>query len=409
MSRVRARRRPKLVRQLNQTECALCCCAILLRSQGSSVTMNDLRLRYTVGRDGLNIAHIAEILRQEGATPHVFAVTADEVIGLREPAICHWNSNHYVVVDPRNNVRIRIVDPGAGVIRLGFQEFSDKFGGYAITIDPHPEPVRRNVPTAFSVLWRLARSHVLLLLITLAVALGSALATLWLPQLLSATFSMDIAGSSSLLWPLSVLAGIALGYALLTLTRSIVSLIAATAVGKSMSQTVFSRMMRLPYGDLAHRGVGDLLFTLDSVQRLRMLITTDFIVVVVGAIMVTTLIIWLTVVSPLAGIVAVGLIVLLVVLALASGRGVRRFSLEETRRRAELQSIQVSAVSGLESIRTNAMEDAYIQRWRTSNNSVQRYSVGLQSIQGVFTALSASMQLVDPHRLDRDCRCVRCC
>lgn len=397
MSILSENRRPRLVRQLSPTECALCCCASLLRSKGSTITINDLRLKYVVGRDGLNISDIARILREAEATPHVYALTAQEAMNLRTPMICYWNDNHYVIADFKGRNRVRIVDPGAGVSRIDKRQFEASFSGYAIGIDDRPgQPPRLGVPSSLAILATFAKSHLLLLSLTLAVALGSALTTLWLPQLLSAVFEGTGQQPGSFPWPVAILVGIAVGYGFLMLVRSVVSLLAATAVGKSISENVFSRMMRLPYGELLHRGTGDLLFTLDSVQRLRLLIASDFIVLVVGVVMVITLLIWLTLTSVLAGLAMSVLIAILVLLAIASGRGVRHLSQEETRRRAELQSLQVSALSALESIKTNAMEDSYIEAWRTSNNAVQRYSVGLQSLQAAFSALSGSMQLIGP-------------
>lgn len=64
-------RRPRLIRQLQQTECALCCCAMLLRQHNRSASIDDLRQRYIVGRDGLNMANIVRILTEEGGVPHV--------------------------------------------------------------------------------------------------------------------------------------------------------------------------------------------------------------------------------------------------------------------------------------------------------------------------------------------------
>lgn len=369
---------------------------MLLGAHRSSVTINDLRQEYVVGRDGLNIANIVTILREQGATPHVYRTTAAEVSLLDQPTICYWNDNHYVVVDLRRTGRVTVIDPGAGRSRIGMDEFTERFSGYAITIDPRPQRRASLLPSPLRVLAGLARQHVPLLAITLLMALGSALATLWLPHLLSLVFRGTDAADSPGAWPWVVLAGIVIGHTLLMLTRAMVSLVAATAVGKSMSEAVFSRMLRLPYGHLVHRGVGDLLFTLDSVQRLRSLITTDFIVVVVGVVMAATLLTWLAFVSWLAGLAALGLVVAVAVLALVSGRGIRRTSLEETRRRAELQSIQVAALSGLESIKTNAMEDVYVDLWRRTNDAVQLHAVRLQSIQSAFTSLSAGLQLVGP-------------
>lgn len=391
--------RPRLVRQLHPTECGLCCCAVLLRAHGSPVRVRDLRLRYVVGRDGLNLADLTRILRQEGATPHAYEATADEVLRLDRPAICYWNDNHYVVVDPARarGDRVEIVDPGNGRSWISRADLAQRFSGYAVTVDRPDAHRGRGLPGPARVLAGLARPHLALLAATLVAALATSLAMLWLPRLMTLVFgSTGQTGVDGALWPVLILVGAAVGNALLLLVRTLVSLVAATAVGKAVSEAVFARMLRLPYGELVHRGVGDLLFTLESVQRLRTMLTTDLVTMVVGCVLVATMLGWLLTVSALAGLAAVVVVVLLALLAVLAGRGVRAYSLEETRHRAELQAVQVAALSSVESVKTNAMEDAYVRTWRRRNDLVQRHAVRLQVVQGVFTSLGASLQLVGP-------------
>lgn len=392
-----ARRRnttPRLVRQLAQTECGLCCCASLLRTLSSHTSITDLRQRYDVGRDGLNVADLSRILRQEGAVPHVYETTAGGVALLRAPAICYWNQNHYVVAASFSRRGVVVLDPGNGRRLLSAKEFEDGFSGIVITAEGSPAIRRSTLQSPLSILLQFASEHWRLLLAVLTLSLLTAGVTLAIPQLLEAVFTTQDAASNAV--PYLTVCGLGLAYALILLLRSLVAVFASTAVGRSMSERVFDRLLRLPYAYFANRGAGDLLFTLEAVQQLRSLIATDFIVVIVGAILVASLLVWLATMSlPALGVAAL-LIGALVVLASLSTNGIREASLEETRQRAELQSIQVAAISGLETIKSNAREAAYFTAWRSVNNRVLEQFVRLQSIRAVFTSASAGIQFLGP-------------
>jgi len=389
------RRKTHLVQQMNQTECGLCCCAMLLRSWGSRRTIADLRARYEIGRDGVNVRDIVDILRENGARPHVFETGTSGLVALNLPAICHWDGHHYVLVDRISARGATVYDPGNGRSIIGMAELEKRFSGIAVTIDTCDpgKPSRLASPTA--TLLSMAHGRLGLLLATLAAALVSTLATLALPQLLTRVFP-DTSGAPQIVGPVAILAGIALGYALLLAARAVVALVTSVAVGKDMYERVFSHLMRLRYAYFTNRGSGELLFDLDAVQRLRALIATDLISVVVGVVVIATLLGWLATLSLAALGVAAVVIGLLIALTTLSGHALRHASVEETRQRAELQSVQIAALSAIETVKTNAMEDSYISRWRGANDAVQREFSNLQALQAVFTSLTAGLQLVGP-------------
>ncbi|WP_213454322.1 peptidase domain-containing ABC transporter [Rhizomonospora bruguierae] len=384
--------RRRLVEQLNQTECGLCCCAMLLDLAGHGGSMPELRQRYHVGRDGLTVANLVTVLAEQGATPHVYRTGAAGVATLGGPAICHWQRSHFVVVVGFDARGVTLLDPGAGRRRVTPAEFVEGFSGLAVTVDPPARRRRAARPPAAALLARFARERVALLALVLALSLGAALVPMAIPKLLARLFD-GAGGSFSAGLPLL---GIGLAFALVLFLRTVVGVIASVAVGRSMSRAVFDRLLRLPYAFHENRGPGELIFTLDSVQQLRALICTDLIQVAVGGVLSLVLLGWLGLVSVAAMLLTVALVAALVGCAVLAGGAVRRFAFEETRARADLQSTQISAVSGLETIKTNGMEADYVEMWQRRNDAVQRRFASLQMIQGGFSSLTAGIMFVGP-------------
>ena len=107
---------------------------MLLRQHNRSASIDDLRQRYIVGRDGLNMANIVRILTEEGGVPHVYRTTASGVALLTSPAICYWTDHHYVVTERFHGRKVTILDPGGGRRVLTTEEFERDFRGIAITL-----------------------------------------------------------------------------------------------------------------------------------------------------------------------------------------------------------------------------------------------------------------------------------
>src|SRR6185503_15553855 len=90
------------------------------------------------------------------------------------------------------------------------------------------------------------------------------------------------------------------------------------------------------------------------------------------------------------------LVAALVASALLTRNVVKRFAVEEIRARADLQSTEISAISGLETIKTNGMETAYVRMWDHRNDAVQKRFAALQVVQGAFSSLTAGIMFVGP-------------
>ena len=125
-----------LIRQLAETECGPACMAMLLSYHGRQTTVQHLRERANTGRDGMTINGLIHIARQEGLSGKIQQVHPGQPHSLRLPALLHWNSKHYVILEKLNTQHASIIDPAIGRQTLTLETFRQNFTGTAVEFTP---------------------------------------------------------------------------------------------------------------------------------------------------------------------------------------------------------------------------------------------------------------------------------
>lgn len=106
---------------------------------GNKNTYPALKRRVNVSRQGLSFDQLSVLASSLGMTSRAYSLTTEEISEVRLPAILHWNKSHFVVLESLSNSRFVVVDPGVGRIAYSSQEFSDRFSGFAIEVEPGPD------------------------------------------------------------------------------------------------------------------------------------------------------------------------------------------------------------------------------------------------------------------------------
>ena len=131
-------RKVPIVQQLQQTECGLCCAAMILGYYGCHARLVDLRQQYEIGRDGLRISEIGELLRSYHMEARIFKSEFEALNSNNCPCIIFWEHKHFVVVEDidKKKGKVRIVDPGTGRRIISYDEAVEGFSGYIIISAP---------------------------------------------------------------------------------------------------------------------------------------------------------------------------------------------------------------------------------------------------------------------------------
>ncbi len=125
--------------QSETAECGLACLAMILDFHGFSTDVHSLRKHFPISLAGQTVRSLITIADRLHLSGRAVRVGLGRLPDLKLPAILHWDFNHFVVLKKLSPRGATIVDPGVGVVRMGFEDFSRHFTGVAVEFVPTPE------------------------------------------------------------------------------------------------------------------------------------------------------------------------------------------------------------------------------------------------------------------------------
>ena len=154
-------------RQLDTMDCGPTCLRIIASHYGRSWSLQTLRERCHISREGVSLLGISDAAEAVGfrtmGVKLTFAQLCEEAV---LPCIVHWNQNHFVVVyrieHRRGKTWVHVSDPASGLLRYTREQFlkswisirennagdSDAKAeglGIALLLEPTPGSTRRRV------------------------------------------------------------------------------------------------------------------------------------------------------------------------------------------------------------------------------------------------------------------------
>ena len=112
-------------KQLDQMDCGPTCLRMIAKHYGLLVSVDELRERAFIGKDGVSFAGIAEAA--ESINLHSLALNIN-FQSLREeiplPCIAYWRQRHFVVVHKIDNKYVHVADPAFGLIKYAHADFT---------------------------------------------------------------------------------------------------------------------------------------------------------------------------------------------------------------------------------------------------------------------------------------------
>lgn len=136
-------------------DCGPTCLAMVCRYYGKSISLQTLRDKTEIGKEGVNLLGINNAAESIGFRTQGVQLTYQQLTKEAPlPCILHWGQNHFVVLVKANRFLLRrddkltIADPGKGIIKLSKQEFLQSWAssnldgeqyGVALLLEPAPE------------------------------------------------------------------------------------------------------------------------------------------------------------------------------------------------------------------------------------------------------------------------------
>lgn len=128
--------RTPTILQMENSECGAACLAMILAAYGRWETLDTVRDRCGVSRDGVSAADIIEAAEYFGLTARAYRREIDELAALGFPQILFWGFDHFVVLEAMGRNHAIINDPAHGRRRLSLEAFSAHFTGITLSFAP---------------------------------------------------------------------------------------------------------------------------------------------------------------------------------------------------------------------------------------------------------------------------------
>jgi len=364
------RRRVPFVQQLGADDCGAACLAMVLGAHGVHGTAAECRRLCDAGRDGTRVRTLISVAGRFGLAGRAVAIDAAALGTVPLPAIAHWRSRHFVVVEECTRRQVVIVDPAQGRRSLRIDELSDAFTGTAVVFHARPDLVPRSVSRLplwawyLSAMFRTSRTK-----LALAQIIGGSLllqaAGLAVP-LFTKLVVDDIAPHESELALKTIALAmimVVVGKTLAAFVRSAVMIRLQGRLDRDLTEAFFEHLLRLPFRFFQGRSSGDLLMRLSSNTMIREILTTQLLSLLLDGPFTLVYLAILLVMSPSFAALATGLALVQVLLVAMSLRPLRDLGQRTVAARSDEQSCLVELMKGIAYIKASGAEDRAYERW----------------------------------------------
>lgn len=365
------------VEQLQQTECGLCCIAMILRYYGSYETLNDIRDSLEVGRDGARLSQLNKLMQNLGFSTHVYKTTIEGLKMVSLPAIIFWSGDHYVVLESISKKDAVVIDPAFGRKKISLAELERQFDRFVLTAEPTeqfiPAPKKRSIWFDYFANI-LKEKRVFFKIFFLSVF--TYLITLMMPILVQYLIDeVALQNRQEMFYPL--LGGI---FAILILMVVLVysrgrSLLGFQAyLDKTLLGKTFKHLLQVPYKFFDVRANGDILVRLNSLHVIRDLLSDQLIRGIIDCGALLFILLYMFQKSILLTGLAVFLLLITGAIILYFKPYIAEANKYEIIEASKMQAYQVEVVYSILGIKTSGIEQDIYNKWESKlDNFLDRY------------------------------------
>lgn len=371
-NRHKHRRKVPFIEQMQQTECGLCCMAMIASYYKSSISLYEMRELTGIGRDGTSLKQMKELAVMLDFEANWYKLKTKQLINIKQPVILFWDNKHFVVLEKVIDQNFFIVDPAEGRKKVPKSEFNKFFTGYTLTCEPNIEFVRKKARNVWKPFLILLLDKPKLLASVLITAITLQLLTLGIPIIIQNVIDKVIIPSKD-----NLLAIFLIGIIFLVFFQSMISFIRGrilitlnNLLDQKMMTHFFKHILDLPYKFFQLRSFGDLIFRANSLRTIRNLLSNQLImgildfgsVLVILSYMINQSIMmtaWVILVSSLS-----------ILLVLLSKNALYQKNQDEIAKATSVQSFQTELLYGIFNIKTAGTERLMYKSWENLFNKL---------------------------------------
>ena len=357
--------RVPMVMQMEALECGAATLAMVLAYYGKWLPLEQVREACGVSRDGSSASSLLKAARAYGMEANGYRVSVEALEGM-QPAILHWNFNHFVVFRGFKGNHAYINDPALGPMELTMDDFRRSFTGVALELKPTNDFQPEGAPVSIlSYVKKYLNGAREAFWLTFVFSLLAAFVAISVPLFTNIFFDEILSGrnrdwSTTFITAMGV---VALFSFMLEFLKDKYSLRIAGSLALKGNVGFLQHLLHLPMAFYAMRYVGDL----QQRQHLNERITKSLVDVLAPQLInIALLVLYLILmVSYSLTLSLIGVLAALFNLALIQWFALKRVNLIRTTEQSEGRyfSATVSCIDNMESIKAAGAETGFFSYW----------------------------------------------
>ncbi|WP_017798564.1 peptidase domain-containing ABC transporter [Oceanobacillus kimchii] len=395
------KKRTPFIEQMQQTECGLCCLAMVSGYYNGNYTLNELREFNEAGRDGLNLLNLRNLGRDLGFDTKVLKTNTcnqSELNHIQLPAIVFFDNNHFVVLEKVKKGMYHIIDPGFGRKKLEYSEFKSKYKNIIMELKPNSSfKERKKTAVWMDYLKQLKEKPYLVMWILLA-ALVLQLSMLIVPILIQYLIdNILIQGDQNLLfWFMTGIISLLVIQGGFQYLRGHLVIKLNTFLDKSLMSKFFSHILKLPFKYFQTRSFGDILYRASSLRIIRDMMSSQLVLGTLNIGSIIFILIYMTIKSPILAVAVFGLAMISVIFTIMHSLKLKEKNAEEISMNAQLQGYQTEILYGISSVKVSGIEKEVYSNWdEFLNKQIRAYRLK-EIFLNYITSVTSMMQTVFP-------------
>lgn len=383
--------------QHDSMDCGPACLRMVARFYGKSYSLQNLRDRCHITREGVSLLGISDAAESIGFRTTGVKVTWTQMVEeMPMPCIVHWNQRHFVVVydvvKKRGSYKVVVADPASGLLEYKAEDFlkswlesEEKTEGIALILEPTPkfyeedgDDERRHYGFAYVLKYlRPFRSYIIQILLAM---LTASVISLLMPFITQSVVDKGIGtGSLSLIVVLLIAQlTLTLGGVANNLIRSWLMLHTTSRVSISLISDFLCKLMRLPIAFFDSKMVGDIMQRIGDYNRIQTFLTgslLSMVIAVVSFVVYGFIMAGYNATIFIVFLIGASLYVLWVLLFMKRRRKLDYMRFQQA---SANQSNIVQLIGGMQEIKLNNCEKQ--KRWEWEAIQARLFKVGVKSL-----------------------------
>ncbi len=384
-----------VVPQFQQTECGLCVITMILNYYGAYYSLNDIRKKLTVGRDGLSIKLMIDTLEGYNVNARAYKASVKELSNCQFPFIVTWEEKHYVIVERIAKGKYHVVDSGIGRVRYTEDEFMQKYSGIVI-IPQKKESFKKVRPEykIWTILNKIFLQYKRKIAAVMMLTMISYLITFIIPiKIQSIIDRMDnkISGFEIITLLLWIFV-----YAIISYVRRRELSLTGINLERDVNKNVFTSLLKKPYRYFENRTNSEIIFCLNNTSEVRNIYINYLLNIIFdfGTMVIVSVYFVICNINIFLCLFFIGLVnILLAVISQPIMIYNNRMLVKE---KSDLMGLQVDMIYSIRHIKTTCAEEDVLNNWEKKYNVLFGKSVVFEKISNLFSSFLAAVEMLAP-------------